>query len=30
LKYTIEAEQRAQMMFVNYELLNADKENREN
>ena len=30
LKYTVEAEQRAQMLFVNYELLNAEKENREN
>ncbi|MBK7682742.1 MAG: site-2 protease family protein [Bacteroidia bacterium] len=27
LKYTIEAEQRARMMFVNYELLNSEKEN---
>ena len=30
LKYTIEAEQRAQLLFVNYELLNVEKENQEN
>ncbi len=30
LRYMVEAEKRSQLFFVNYELLNAEKENREN